>query len=175
MLKKKSTVVLSLMILLFLSLITTASTVGTRVEAQNGDKEKFQTVFIQSIQSVNGKMSIVADEINWYQGEDADLIFAEREPEAAAELGGTPDAYYIVNDSDTLTTYPLTNDTEVTMQIFDHTGNINDLEINWDEKITLAQFINQYNSTDVFDLSSFPYHLKIQDGVITSIVQQYVP
>lgn len=175
MLKKKSAFVLPVVVLVFLSLITTASTVGNRVEAKNGDKEQYQTVYIQSIQSENGKISIVADEINWYQDEEADRIFTEREPEAAAELGGALDAYYIVNDSDTLTTYPVADNALVTMQIYDHTGNIDDLDINWNEKITLEQFINHYNAADVFDLSQFPYHLTIQDGIITSIVQQYVP
>ncbi|MNV77270.1 hypothetical protein D3C71_1706790 [compost metagenome] len=61
------------------------------------------------------------------------------------------------------------------MQIFDHTGNIEDLDIQWNEAVTLQQFIDQFNKTDIFDLSQFPYHLTIQDGVITSIVQQYIP
>lgn len=175
MLKKKSAIVLPVVVLLFLSLITTASTVGTRVEAYKGDKEQNQTIYIHSIQSGNGIISIVADEINWYQGADADRIFTEREPEAAAEIGGALDDYYIVNDSDTLTTYKVATNAEVTMQIYDRTGNIDDLDINWNEKITLEQFINQFNKTDIFDLSQFPYHVTIQDGVITSIVQQYVP
>ncbi|MNP50322.1 hypothetical protein D3C76_1445820 [compost metagenome] len=61
------------------------------------------------------------------------------------------------------------------MQIFDHTGNMDDLDINWNESITLQQFMDQFNKTDVIDLSQFPYHITIQDGVITSIVQQYIP
>jgi hypothetical protein len=61
------------------------------------------------------------------------------------------------------------------MQIYDHSGNIEDLDIQWNEAITLQQFIDQFNKTDIIDLSQFPYHLTIQDGVITSIVQQYIP
>ena len=175
MLMKKSAFVIPVVVLLFLSLITTASTVGTRVDAQNGDREQHQTVYIQSIHTDNGTISIVADELNWYQGDEADRIFAEREPEAAAEIGGALDAYYIVNDSDTLTTYPVSDNAAVTMQIYDHTGNLEDLDINWDEKITLEHFITHYKETDVFDLSQSPYHITLKDGIITSIVQQYVP
>ncbi|MEK3987155.1 hypothetical protein MHB77_27910 [Paenibacillus sp. FSL K6-3166] len=175
MFKKKSAYVLPVVVLLFLSLITTASTVGTRVDAQDSAKTQQQTVYIHTIQSESGKLSITADEINWYQGADADRVFAERDPEGAAEIGGAPDGYYVVNDVDTLTTYPIADNATVTMQIFDHTGNIEDLDIQWNEAITLEQFIDQFNKTDIFDLSQFPYHLTIQDGVITSIVQQYIP
>ncbi|AIQ34521.1 hypothetical protein R50345_07780 [Paenibacillus sp. FSL R5-0345] len=175
MFKKKSAYVLPVVVLLFLSLITTASTVGTRVDAQDSDKTQQQTVYIHTIQSENGKLSITADEINWYQGADADRVFAERDPEGAAEIGGAPDGYYVVNDVDTLTTYPIADNATVTMQIYDHTGNIDDLDIQWNEAITLQQFIDQFNNTDILDLSQFPYHLTIQDGVITSIVQQYIP
>ncbi|MEK4296850.1 hypothetical protein [Paenibacillus sp. FSL R5-0914] len=175
MFKKKSAYVLPVVVLLFLSLITTASTVGTRVDAQDSGKTQQQTVYIHTIQSENGKLSITADEINWYQGANADRVFAERDPEGAAEIGGAPDGYYVVNDVDTLTTYPIADNAKVTMQIFDHTGNIEDLDIQWNEAITLQQFIDQFNKTDIFDLSQFPYHLTIQDGVITSIVQQYIP
>jgi hypothetical protein len=175
MFKKKSAYVLPIVVLLFLSLITNGGTVGTRVKAQDSDKVQQQTVYIHTIQSGNGKLAITADEINWYQGADADRIFAEREPEAAAEIGGTPDNYYIVNDIDTLTTYPIADNAKVFMQIYDHTGNMGDLDINWNEEITLNQFTDQFNKTDIIDLSQFPYHITIQDGIITTIVQQYIP
>ncbi|MEK4996194.1 hypothetical protein BSK49_17015 [Paenibacillus odorifer] len=175
MFKKKSAYVLPVVVLLFLSLITSASTIGTRVDAQDSDKTQHQTVYFHTIESDHGKLSGTTDEINWYQGADADRIFAERDPEAAAEIGGAPDSYYIVNDVDTLTTYPIADNATVTMQIFDHTGNMDDLDINWNESITLQQFMDQFNKTDVIDLSQFPYHITIQDGVITSIVQQYIP
>lgn len=175
MLKKKSAYVLPIVVLLFLSLITTASTGGTRVDAQDTNQTQQQTVYIHTIQSDNGKLSITADEINWYQGADADRIFAERDPEGAAEIGGAPDGYYIVNDVDTLATYPIADNATVSMQIFDHTGNLEDLDIHWNESITLEQFVDHFNTTDIIDLSQFPYHITLQDGVITSIVQQYVP
>ncbi|MDQ0192012.1 hypothetical protein [Paenibacillus wynnii] len=176
MIKKRSVYVLPFAMLLFLSLITTASTVGTRVDAQSSGPTQSLTVYIQSLQSGNGKLSIVADEIDWYQGESANQVFAEREPEAYAEIGGTPDDYYIVNDSDTLTSFSLADNLAVTMQLFDHTGNAEDLDIHWNEIITPQQFKDAFSNTaDVLDLGQFPYHITVQDGVITSIVQQYIP
>lgn len=172
---KKSVYVLPLAVLLFLSLITTASTGGDRVDADSGGGDQKLTVYIHSLQSVNGNSYIVADEIEWYQGDQAYDIFAEREPEAAAEIGGPPDDYYIVNDSETLTTYPLADEATILMQLYDHTGNITDLDIQWNEEISPAHFIDQYGKTDIIDLSQFPYHITIHNGEITSIVQQYVP
>ncbi|WP_410512219.1 hypothetical protein PaeBR_19620 [Paenibacillus sp. BR2-3] len=175
MTKKKSVYVFPIAVLLFLSLITTASTVGTQVVAESSGKSQTLTVYIHSLSSVNGNGTIATDEIDWYQGADATQIFTEREPEAAAEIGGPPDDYYIVNDSDTLTTYSLADNAAVIMQIYDHTGNLEDLDIQWNEKITLQQFIDEFNKTDILDLSQLPYHITIQDGVVTSIVQQYIP
>jgi hypothetical protein len=173
--KKRLKLVLPIAVLLFLSLITTASTVGTPVVAESSGTSQTLTVYIQSLQSGNDTLSIAADEIDWYQGEEAAQIFAEREPEAAAEIGGLPNDYYIVNDSETLTTYTLEDHASVTLQIHDRTGNLEDLDIQWDEKVTLQQFIDEFSKTDIIDLSQFPYHITVKDGVITSIVQQYVP
>ncbi|UQZ35615.1 hypothetical protein C2I18_20065 [Paenibacillus sp. PK3_47] len=175
MLKKNSKYTLPVLVLLFLSLVTTASTAGTTAKAQSGEQIRHLSAYIHTVQAEDGRTVLTADEIEWYEGADADRIFAERDPEGAAELGGTPDGYYIVNDSDLLSTYPVSDSASVLMQIFDHTGNIEDLDIHWNEAISLEQFKEEFAKTDVFDLSQSPYHLTIQDGVITSIVQQYTP
>ncbi|MFF2908984.1 hypothetical protein [Paenibacillus sp. NPDC057934] len=176
MFKKKSAYVLPVVVLLFLSLITSASTVGTLASAEGrGDTVQHATVYIHSLYSSKGVLSASTDEIEWYQGVEADKIFAQREPEAAAELGGTPDGYYIVNDSQTLTTYKIAPDATVTMQIYDRTGKLEDIDVHWNEKISLEEFTHQFAKNHNLDLSQFPYHLTIKDGVITSIVQQYIP
>ncbi|MNI57783.1 hypothetical protein D3C73_1128670 [compost metagenome] len=173
---RKTMVILPVLVLLLLSLVTTASTAGTHAEAQSSARIEHLTVYIHELQrGADGKLQLTADPIEWYEGAEADRIFAEREPEAAAEIGGTPDGYYIVNDSDGLSTYQVADNAAVTMQIFDHTGNIEDLDIRWNESISLQQFISEFAKKDVFDLSLSPYHLTIEDGVITSIVQQYTP
>lgn len=175
MLLKNSKYVLPLLVLLFLSLATTASTAGTRAEAQSGGQIQHLTAFIHDLQTVDGKLMLNADDIEWFEGAEADRVFAEREPDGAAELGGAPDGYYIVNDSDLLTSYPVADNAGVTMQIYDHTGTIEDLDIKWNEGISLPQFQKEFAKTDIIDLSQFPYHLTIEEGQVTSIVQQYIP
>lgn len=175
MFKRKSVVLFPALVLLFLSLVTTASTVGTRADAQSGNKTQELTVYIHALKSKDGHTIMTADQIEWYQGAEANRIFAEREPEAAAELGGVPDDYYIVNDSDSLTSYPIADNATVTMQIYDHTGKPGDLDIQWNEAITLHKFMTEFAKKDIIDLSQSPYHITVQDGKVISIVQQYIP
>ena len=56
-----------------------------------------------------------------------------------------------MNDSDTLTTYTVAPDAKVTMQIYDRTGKLEELDINWNESLTLEKFIHEFAKTDVFD------------------------
>lgn len=175
MFKKNLKVVLPVLVLLLLSLATTASTAGTRAEAQSGAQIQHLTVFIDAIHSADGKISLTADEIEWFEGKDADRVFAELDPEGAAELGGAPDGYYIVDDSNVKVSYPVSDNARVSMQIYDHTGNIEDLDINWNEAISLQTFLEQFAKTDIIDLSQSPYHLTIENGQVTSIIQQYTP
>jgi UDP-3-O-acyl-N-acetylglucosamine deacetylase len=175
MLKNKNVYLFPVLVLLFLSLVTTASTTMKRAEAQSSGTIQHLTVYIHSLETLKGQTTLTGDEIGWYEGAAADAIFARREPEAAAEIGGVPDGYYIVNDSDSLTIYPVAPDAKVTMQIYDHTGSIEDLDTNWNEALSLQQFIHEFAKTDVFDLSQSPYHITIEDGQIVSIVQQYTP
>ncbi|WP_150274999.1 hypothetical protein [Paenibacillus tepidiphilus] len=172
---KRSAYVLPALLLLSLSLASTASTSLSRAEAQSGNSDREFTVYIDSLQSHGHKLVLDADEIGWYEGPAADKVFAERDPESAAELGGAPDGYYIINDSDTLASYPVAPDAKVVMQIHDRTGNIEDLDINWNEEIALSQFTGEFAKKDIIDLSQSPYHLTIRDGEVVSIVQQYTP
>ncbi|MDT3424917.1 hypothetical protein J2Z22_000430 [Paenibacillus forsythiae] len=171
----KKTVVMPVIVLLFFSLISTASTALTRAVAESSGPAQQLTVYIHSLQTDGNRVILTADEINWYEGAEADRVFAQREPEAAQELGGAPDGYYIVNDSDTLTDYPLADNVSIKTQIFDHTGSPDDLDIIWDEAIDRDTFLSKFGNTDVVDLSQFPYHITVQDGKVTAIVQQYIP
>lgn len=175
MLKHKNVYLFPVLVLLFLSLVTTASTTMTTADARSTGNIQHLTVYIHAIDTISGKTTLTGDEIEWYEGAAADAVFAEREPESAAEIGGAPDGYYIVNDSDSLNTYTVAPDAKVTMQIYDHTGNLEDLDVNWNEALTLEKFIQEFAKKDVFDLSQSPYHLTIEDGQIVSIVQQYTP
>lgn len=140
-------------------------------------KEQTYTIFINSVEKdANGVTQLETDRIGWYTGEAADKLFLQENPDAAEEIGGAPDGYYIANNDLTEEKLPVAADAEVLMQIYDHTGNYEDVEINWNESIGLDKFDSQYNNPlGLLDLSGFPYHVTVKDGVIVKIVQQYIP
>lgn len=158
----------SLAAALLLSMVSTASAVGKR-SAPSTAPETAVTVMISSLESKNGRLVMKADPIEWYQGKDADKIFAEREPDGAAEIGGAPDGYYIVNDDKTLSTYDVSAQAQVLMQLYDP------YTIKPNEEITLKQFIAALGGNGTLDQTGFPYHLTLKDGQVVKIVQQYIP
>ncbi|MCQ4085267.1 hypothetical protein [Saccharibacillus sp. JS10] len=159
------------------------SNVLTQAEAAPAEQttptttEQTYTVFINSVQKEqDGKLQLETDRIGWYTGAAADKLFLEENPDAAEELGGAPDGYYIVNNDLTEVKLPVAADAEVLMQIYDRTGNYEDMDIQWNEPITTSKFDAQYNNPlGLLDLSAFPYHITVKDGVIVKIVQQYIP
>lgn len=132
-----------------------------------------ETVYINDLSDLNGELQIKADEIEWYEGEEANTVFVEQEPNAGIDYA--PDGYYIVNEQETNETLKIADDATVTVQIYDRTGDIKDIDIQWDEEISLDKFAELYGDTTNMDMSVFPYHLTIENGEVTQIVQQYIP
>lgn len=158
-----------LALVLLLSLVTTVHAVGSKtVAASTSGNESQLTVILSSIEKHDGHVSLVADKIEWYEGEEANRIFAERDPEGAAQVGGALDGYYIVNDSHDLQTFSVSNQATVLMQLYDP------YTIQWNQSITLDQLVSAFAEKDNFQ-SGYPYHLTIKDGQVTQIVQQYIP
>lgn len=135
--------------------------------------EVTETVYIHQLSTDAAGTTLTVEPIEWYQGEAARQAFAAHEPDAG--LDGPPDDYYIVNNHKPLETYTIAPDATVMMQIYDRTGQLEDIDIQENEHISLAKFNHIFGQKDHLDLSNFPYHIKIQDGVVTSIVQQYIP
>lgn len=131
------------------------------------------TVYLNAVDLGTGGGTLIGDPILWYQGEEASAIFSEREPDAG--IGGPPDGYYIVNDNEEAIAYPVSPEAEVRLQIYDRTGQPEDIEIVGDEAVSLQKFNELFKKSDLLDLSQFPYHLTIQNGQVVRIVQQYVP
>ncbi|WP_310551532.1 hypothetical protein [Paenibacillus glufosinatiresistens] len=177
---KKRAYILSVLVLLLLTLVSTASTGGTFAVARSAAADQAApaetyTVYLKAFHTDGNGFSVTTDPIDWYEGKAADAMFAKEDPESYREIGGAPDGYYIVNDSDNTITYPVAADASVKVQLFDHTGDPADLDIQWNEPVNLGTFIGQFASSDVIDLGAFPYHITVQNGQIISIVQQYVP
>lgn len=152
---------------------TTTQSPETSTEAP----EQTYTVFINSVEKDgNSGLQLETDRIGWYTGEEADKLFLQEYPDAKEELGGAPDGYYIVNNDTTEVKMPVAKSAEVLMQIYDHTGNYEDVQINWNEPMSLDKFDAQYNNPmGLLDLSAFPYHITVKNGEIVKIVQQYIP
>ncbi|MGP0584554.1 hypothetical protein [Paenibacillus timonensis] len=131
------------------------------------------TVYLNEVDLGTGGGTLTGDPILWYQGEEASAIFAEREPDAG--IDGPPDGYYIVNDTEEAIAYPVSPEAEIWLQIYDRTGQPEDIEIMGDEAVSLQKFNELFKKSDLLDLSQFPYHLTIQNGQVVRIVQQYVP
>ncbi|MEO3944323.1 hypothetical protein [Gorillibacterium sp. CAU 1737] len=151
-----------------LTAVTTASLMNKKSVA-HAEPETTITVLISSIENKDGRLLLKADPIAWYQGDEANKIFAERDPEGAAEIGGVPDGYYIVNDDKTETTYELSDQAEVLMQL------LNPKEIKWNEEISVSQFVEVMDHKENYDQTVFPYHLTLKDGKVVKVVQQYLP
>lgn len=131
------------------------------------------TVYIDSLNLKANGGEVTVDPIQWYTGKEAEAIFAEYEPDAG--IDGPPDGYYIVNEEEERELLPVAKNAEIRMQIYDHTGKAEDLDIIWNESIDLAEFHSLFKRKDVLDIGQFPYHLTIENGEVVRIVQQYVP
>ncbi|MFS0723368.1 hypothetical protein [Paenibacillus sp. 1P07SE] len=131
------------------------------------------TAYIESITKQDGKITIVADYIQWFEGAEADEQFRlyEQDP----EMTEAPDGYYIINDDDGLVELEVAADAEVLMQIYNRTGVIEEAEIMWNESIGIDKFIEIIQDQEEWDMRDFPYHLTVIDGKIIKIVQQYIP
>ncbi|MED5018889.1 hypothetical protein P9847_16385 [Paenibacillus chibensis] len=173
---KKLTLFATLMIVALLSFVTSASAVGTDKEyTPVPPSEDTVTAYITSLHNENGHVVIQADPIEWYEGDAADQKFMERDKEAAEELGGAPDGYYIINDDHTLQSYNVAPDAKVLMQLYDHDGTYEGMQINWNEPVSLDKYLAIMSNDKLMDMKNFPYHLTIQDGKVVKIVQQYIP
>ncbi|MFC4101690.1 hypothetical protein [Paenibacillus xanthanilyticus] len=165
---KKSAIGAAVLLTGLVVFISAAYAVGDNYQPVKQTPET-ETAYVTNL---NGN-HLTTDAIQWYEGQDADRIFLEREPDSG--LDAAPDGYYIVNDDESIRTISVDPDAQVLMQIYDKTGNPEDLDVAWNESISFKEFADALNKSDVLDLKSFPYHLTIENGVVTKIVQQYVP
>lgn len=132
-----------------------------------------EAVFINSIEIKDGKVYLNVDPIEWYEGEEANEIFREREQDP--EMTEAPDGYYIVNDKEEQVVLNVANNAEVQLQLYDHTGRMEDAQINWNQAVSLNKFLAVYDKNDIIDMKWFPYHITIEDGTVVKIIQQYTP
>ncbi|MFI2858297.1 hypothetical protein ACH6EH_14340 [Paenibacillus sp. JSM ZJ436] len=130
-------------------------------------------VFMQSFTKMNGQLYAVVDRIEWYEGEEANEIFRQREGDA--DMTEAPDGYYIVNDQEEQITLPVSDSAQVFLQLYDHTGAWEDAQIIWNQEVRVTKFHSIFQNDKLIDMSWFPYHLTVENGEVTQIIQQYIP
>ncbi|WP_211745800.1 hypothetical protein [Paenibacillus sp. Marseille-Q4541] len=183
---KKSILAISLLSVIFLGSFTygninydsatvLAKTSNPAEQTENKDTADTtkETIYVTNLVNEAGQLTILADDIDWFEGKAADEALVEHEPNAGIDYA--PDGYYIVNDDQSIQELKIAPDAEVLVQIYDRTGNPEDIDLNWNEKISLEKFIQLYENKENLDMSQFPYHVTIQDGEVIQIVQQYIP
>lgn len=158
--------------LVLFGILTTANALGRQSIAAHPTVET-EAAYMTKLSESNGKWYITLDPIEWYEGEAADKALHEHEPDA--DIDHAPDGYYIVNNSTETKTYEIAPDAAVLMQIYDHDGTNDGVQINWNEPITVSKLGQLYANTDILDLSVYPYHITLEDGKVVNIVQQYIP
>lgn len=170
---KKSAWKLGTMMLLVLIMMTTVGVASSNQYEPVPDASNQEAAYINNLEIRDGKVYLQVDPIEWYEGEEANQVFREREQDP--EMTEAPDGYYIVNDSEEQIELPVADDAEVLLQIYDHTGRYEDAQISWNQLVDLSKFINIYKKDDIVDMKWFPFHLTIEDGTVVKIIQQYVP
>ncbi|MGG3279508.1 hypothetical protein [Paenibacillus solani] len=170
---KKSAWKLGSMMLLVLLMMTTVGVASSNQYEPVPDASNQEAAYINKLEIRDGKVYLEVDPIEWYEGEEANRVFREREQDP--EMTEAPDGYYIVNDTEEQIELPVADDAEVLLQLYDHTGRYEDAQISWNQLVDLNKFINIYKKDDIVDMKWFPFHLTIEDGKVVKIIQQYVP
>ncbi|GGD63069.1 hypothetical protein [Paenibacillus nasutitermitis] len=134
---------------------------------------KTHTAFINKIDEDNGKTYLTVDDIQWFEGDAANQVFLKHNKDSG--LDEAPDQYYILNESSELHTYEVSGNAEVIMQIYNRTGNLDELDVTWNEQIDLNKLSEAFADNDTFDLGAYPFHLTIENNKVVKIVQQYIP
>ena len=171
---KRSAWKLASMMLLVFMMMTTVGVASSNEEYKPVEKTSNQeAVFINSIEIKDGSVYLNVDPIQWYEGEEADEIFREREQDP--EMTEAPDGYYIVNDKEEQVKLPVAADAEVQLQLYDHTGRMEDAQIYWNQAVSLNKFLAVFDKNDIVDMKWFPYHVTVEEGKVVKIIQQYTP
>ncbi len=140
---------------------TTAATQPAAAKPSKKVTEKAVT-YITSLKSVNGNLYGSFDYIQWFTGKNAD----QQVQKACGCKQGAPDGYFIRNDNPKIRQFPISKNAEFVLQTRDP------YKIKWNEKVTKAQFIKFANNKIHVKT---PYHLQVENGVVTKITEQYIP
>lgn len=139
---KKSAWKLGAMMLLVLIMMTTVGVASGNNYEPVPKASNQEAVYINGLEIRDGKVYLQVDPIEWYEGEEANQVFREREQDP--EMTEALDGYYIVNDTEEQIELPVAEDAEVLLQLYDHTGRYEDAQISWNQLVSLDKFTDIY-------------------------------
>ncbi|PLS15711.1 hypothetical protein CVD28_21360 [Bacillus sp. M6-12] len=143
----------------------------SKADAAPEPKAEKHSAFFNKLTETSKGLAVEADYIEWYFGEQAN-IEAEKDNDCLMEDDKciAPDGYYIRDTDSKVRKLPVAKDAKVIMQTYqiEKTN-----EIQWDQEVTLEEFIKEFKKSD--RLQYVPYHIEVKDGTITKITEQYVP
>lgn len=145
-------------------------------ELQELTEEEIKSVrkigYIRRVFEENDKKYIEVDYIDWLQGEAARQAMVAEGECANLETCIVDNDYYIKNSDNSTVTLELSDSATILMQTYQilERGDLTE-----DEKITYDQFEVIFNSNPESSTKYAPYHLRIDDGIVASITEQYVP
>ncbi|MDG0814206.1 hypothetical protein [Cohnella rhizosphaerae] len=143
------------------------------VEAANFASAPSYPAYISKITSMDGVTYLTVDYIQFLQGEEADRVFRQQEPDAG--MDEAPDGYYILNEEKKTYTLPVAADAQVLMQIYNRSGSWDDADIVENEPISVAKLRSLFSGDNQELMGNFPYYVTVVDGKVVRIVQQFVP
>jgi hypothetical protein len=129
--------------------------------------------YIRGLWEQDGQQMIAFDQAYWLTGEEAakamreDGLCASADPDCQP-----PNGFYIRNLGDSLDAYPLSERVSITMQTLSHEP---DGSFKPDEPIDLERFRQLPCGDSTSHLHSVPYWIRLVDGLVTAIKEQYVP
>lgn len=139
---KRSAWKLGAMMLLVLIMMTTVGVASGNNYEPVPKASNQEAAYINGLEIKDGKVFLLVDPIEWYEGEEANQVFREREQDP--EMTEAPDGYYIVNDTEEHIELPVADDAEVLLQLYDHTGRYEDAQISWNQPVSLSKFADIY-------------------------------
>ena len=129
--------------------------------------------FIKDLDEKAGSVYISFDQAEWFDGPQAEKAIREdglcADPEHGCE---PPNGFYIRNQDDEMDAFPVSEQVVIVMQTLSH---IPDGSYNSDERIDLDRFRQAFRCACTSHLRLVPYWITLDNGVVMTIREQYVP
>jgi len=139
--------------------------------SQTKDTEK-QMGYIQKVYQKNGENYIDIDYIQYLGGEEGSKACVEDGNcvESCLQINRClPNGYYIRNQNDKIRTFIVVKDATIFLLDFSTEEQY--------KKISFGNLMNTFNSSEkeLLWFKQAPYSIELEEGIVTSILQRYIP